>query len=357
MNSSVVTRPSLSIVSKVSRNSRRTSSRLRLPEITSGCLSALYLAEMSFSSTTPLWSESRISKACSTSCLRRSFSWPRMPKMNSSKSMAPERSLSKASNTVRTCLADQFRACSEITFTNSLNSILPLLSSSAMRNLRLIPAMPRAPWEFKDSLRTARSCTGSSREGVITAGAAMTGSGTGTTFSLPFLRDSTEAAALAQEGAMVLSRALASSSESWTTSPGMMGTSMERDSWVRAFWRAAALAASATMAATITVSTWAASLLAANTMVDSSGEEVMTLPEMLSPTRALATAAVTASGARSPPMITPTLPTTGAFLVTGGVGAPALAAGDVPGVAHHELEVVVIVDGGGAVAVVLDELL
>ena len=41
----------------------------------------------------------------------------------------------------------------------------------------------------------------------------------------------------------------------------------------------------------------------------------------------------------------------------GGVGAPALAAADVPSVADHQLEVVVVVDGGGAVAVVLDELL
>ena len=42
---------------------------------------------------------------------------------------------------------------------------------------------------------------------------------------------------------------------------------------------------------------------------------------------------------------------------TGGVGTPALATRDVPGIADHELEVVVIVDGGGAVAVVFDELI
>ena len=40
----------------------------------------------------------------------------------------------------------------------------------------------------------------------------------------------------------------------------------------------------------------------------------------------------------------------------GGVGAPALAAADVPGVADHQLEVVIVVDATGAVAVVLDEL-
>jgi hypothetical protein len=42
---------------------------------------------------------------------------------------------------------------------------------------------------------------------------------------------------------------------------------------------------------------------------------------------------------------------------TGGVGAPSLATADVPGVAHHELEVIVLVDGGGEVGVVLTELL
>mmetsp|Transcript_13540 Transcript_13540/g.23740 ORF Transcript_13540/g.23740 Transcript_13540/m.23740 type:complete len:256 (-) Transcript_13540:559-1326(-) len=255
MNSAVVTRPSLSMVSKVSRNSLRTSSLERRPASTSGCLSALYLAEMSFSSTTPLWSESRISKAISTSCLRRSFSWPRMPKMNSSKSIAPERSLSKWSKTMRTCLADQLRACSEITFTNSLKSILPLLSSSAMRNFLLMPAMPRAPWEFRDSLSTFMSALGSSMTGVITAGGAITGSGTGSTLILPFLRESTEAAALAQAAALVLRRALASSRDSRTTSPGIIGTSVERESWVRALCRAGAKVLSATMAATMTVST------------------------------------------------------------------------------------------------------
>ena len=39
-----------------------------------------------------------------------------------------------------------------------------------------------------------------------------------------------------------------------------------------------------------------------------------------------------------------------------GVGAPALASRDVPGVAHHELEVVIVVDGGGHVVVVVEEL-
>ena len=42
--------------------------------------------------------------------------------------------------------------------------------------------------------------------------------------------------------------------------------------------------------------------------------------------------------------------------LVGGISAPAVAAGDVPGVADHELEVVVVVDGRADAAVVLDEL-
>ena len=45
------------------------------------------------------------------------------------------------------------------------------------------------------------------------------------------------------------------------------------------------------------------------------------------------------------------------YAAAGGVGAPALAAADVPGVADHEFEVVVLVDGGAQVCVVLAELL
>ena len=41
----------------------------------------------------------------------------------------------------------------------------------------------------------------------------------------------------------------------------------------------------------------------------------------------------------------------------GAVGAPPLAAGDVPGVADHQLEVVVQVDRGRHVRVVIHELL
>ncbi len=40
----------------------------------------------------------------------------------------------------------------------------------------------------------------------------------------------------------------------------------------------------------------------------------------------------------------------------GGVGAPAFTSANVPSVADHELEVIVVIDRSGDVAVVLDEL-
>ena len=77
---------------------------------------------------------------------------------------------------------------------------------------------------------------------------------------------------------------------------------------------------SMTIAATMTASHMAHSFLAANAMVDTSGVVAITVPVMPSITRALATAAVTASVARSPPISTPTLPEIAAFLTGAGVG-------------------------------------
>ena len=40
-----------------------------------------------------------------------------------------------------------------------------------------------------------------------------------------------------------------------------------------------------------------------------------------------------------------------------GIGAPALAPADVPGIPDHQLEVVVVVDRGGDISVILNELI
>ena len=40
-----------------------------------------------------------------------------------------------------------------------------------------------------------------------------------------------------------------------------------------------------------------------------------------------------------------------------GIGAPALAPADVPGVPDHQLEVVVVVDRGGNISVILNKLI
>lgn len=133
--------------SKVSRNSRRISSSVFLPDLTSGCYLALYVCLISLISNWPEPSESIILYAFLQSATLIEFISPLMDLRNSSYEISPLPSLSKTSKAWDTYFGERsiLKSCMALANSCLSRDLLPL--SSAILNFLPIPEIPLAPLE------------------------------------------------------------------------------------------------------------------------------------------------------------------------------------------------------------------